>query len=161
MLRKMLPLLLVLIAQPMLAQPELSSLDAVPCDYEIYSSLQDMLPLQQVLVRRIEINAEEDQALAYSSWRLEFSSRKELQISYFKPSFELGIGFGEKLSLEFYDTNGQLLNSQQVPSTRLRRVPQQQTAPEHYYYSVDLLNIPMLVLASAKRINLTLMRPED
>lgn len=157
---------LLLLISGATAQTLFDALQGTKTNFQIVSDGNDLKVTDQIIIRnaeKVEIRVNIDEygyGYAYQSFHLEFISRKSIvaiKSDDFADKNLLQLAFylsGHKFLLSFYDWNNNLLTATTIPDNYVDVFTNASADKRMYFYSIDLIDIPILILENAKRIDI-------
>lgn len=138
--------------QILCAQTISESLGGIKTDFEIFSDSTDLEVTEQILVLAAESNTydsfNDDGGYGYQSFHLEFITQKEMN--------EVPGDRKDRnnYSLTFINHENAILFSINLRNYSVKRYHNPDIENSQFFYSIDLINIPVLVLDKTKTINI-------
>ena len=151
----------LLIVSALHAQSLSEQLGGVKTHFQLYSLTTQLNATDQLLILRAETkhNVSETYGtgwgIGYRSYHLEFITQEELNAQRLPNNF--GKSRSPRLKLTFYDTNKNILASFMIPLDRVDRQYNPSVVGGPLFYSIDLINIPIVLLDKAVAIDLVKM----
>ncbi len=142
----------------MYAQNLGQSLGGVKTNFQFFSDTINLNVTDQIIVQRAEkktysdVNFGTGWGYGYQSIHLEFTTRKDLAVKYFE--FKAGGNNGDRIEMSFYDINNILLATYTNDFTIVDLFNNPLIKDSLYFYSIDLINIPIILLDNTTKINL-------
>jgi hypothetical protein len=140
------------------AQNLKESLGGTKTNFQIYSDTVDLKVSDQIIILRAEKQTYSDSnfgtgwGYGYQSFHLEFITKKNIEIEYFK--FRNGRDNGTKLELLFYDSNNIVLTSSSIPYNYVDLYNNSSIIGSPFFYSIDLIDIPIVLLDKTAKISM-------
>lgn len=140
------------------AQNLKESLGGIKTNFQIYSDTVDLKASDQFIILRTEKKIHTDEvgrfawAYAYQSYHLEFVTKQNLKVEFFKK--EAGKDHGSKLELTFYDSNNNVLTTTTLPYEYVDVFTNTTSMDNPNFYSIDLIDIPVVLLDKTAKINM-------
>jgi len=134
------------------AQSVTEKLGGIKTNFSIYSDTIDLKTGNQVIILRAEKSAFSDDfsgygyGYGYQSYHLEFCSKKDFVV---KPEK------GNKYRLVFYDSKRNMLVNSEIPAALVNFYYNFDPKDPKYFYSIDLIDIPGVVLDQTSILNIT------
>jgi hypothetical protein len=124
-------------------------------DLQIFSNSTDLKPVDQMLVLKTSKATGSKTGkgkfrFSYQSVHLEFSINGRVENVYSANKSEKN-----KYKLSFFGSNGELIISILVPDHYVKRFNNPVSDPKIYFYSVDLLDIPVIILSNSVKLDIT------
>ncbi len=130
----------------------------VRTDFQFFSDTIDLKVTDQIIVQRAEKKTYSDfnfgtgWGYGYQSIHLEFTTRKDLVVKNFE--FKTGRNNSDRIEISFYDINNTLLASYTNDFTIVDSFNNPLIKDSPCFYSIDLIDIPIILLNNTARINL-------
>lgn len=140
------------------AQNLKESLGGIKTNFKIVSDTVDLRVSDQIIILRAEKKSSENSSFGtgwgygYQSFHLEFIAKKEIKVETFK--FKPGRDNESKLELTFYNSENSILASLSVPFDQVDALSNPTTSDRLFFYSIDLINIPVVLLEKTYKINM-------
>ena len=153
--------LLLLAYSTLYAQSLSEQMGGIKTHFQLTSMTTDLDVSDQMLILRAENVHQVDATFqagwgyAYRSYHLEFMAKKELIIQYFH--FKPGRDNASKLNLTFYDANKDTLASFPIPFEQVIIYSTTSDKGDLFFYSIDLINIPAILLDKTTAIDMVEM----
>ncbi|MDX8338282.1 hypothetical protein SLH46_03735 [Draconibacterium sp. IB214405] len=144
------------------AQSLTETLGGIPTNYKIVSDTVDLKATDQFIIQRAEKKAEHRSNMesysgygyaygyGYQSLHLEFIAKE----SYVWKEIETKNRNYDKLLFTFYDANDEILASRSWNTSEVAILYHLPSDNQRFFYSIDLLNIPIVLLEKTVKINL-------
>ncbi|HEX2921716.1 MAG TPA: hypothetical protein VHO50_11185 [Bacteroidales bacterium] len=145
------------------AQSLKESLGGISTSYRIYSDSVDLKATDQIIIQRAEKNFGTDTGgagwgYAYQSFHLEFMTYRTIKTETFK--YNRNQDNESKLELRFFNWKGNLLATKSIPYYSVDIVKNESLAGSPSFISIDLINIPIVLLDEATKIDMILKMRE-
>ncbi|WP_219932507.1 hypothetical protein [Perlabentimonas gracilis] len=145
----------VLAAGEVNAQSTIELLGRHETNFDFYSGSTNLEVSKQLIVKNAgrfydySYNADRGYGYGggYETLRLEFETEKEIE----NTSKLIGQGH---LTIDFVDVNGVILATIKFPKDRVALAFNADLSPSRKFYSVDLLDVPVLLLENTVRLNI-------
>lgn len=132
-------------------------------NFQIYSDTTNLNVTNQMLIKRAEKKSYINQSLdsgagygyAYESFHLEFATHNKYVIRTFK--HRTGRNNNDKLELTFYDSNNNTLATHTLDFSAVDLFYSLESPNIQFFYSIDLIDIPVVLLKKTAKINLIKM----
>lgn len=155
-------------ANVLIAQSLKESLGGVKTNFQIISDAIDLEASNQIIILKAE--KKHDQyadsfsgygwGYGYQSFHLEFITNKDLTVKTYKR--ERGsISRENKLDLKFYDAGNNVIASTIVPFDYVDLLRDTQKEGGPYFYSIDLIDIPVVLLDKTSKIDMVKLEPSN
>lgn len=134
------------------------ALGGVKTNFKLLSGTRDLNPADQIIIQRAERKSYSDAAYGigwgygYQSFHLEFVTSENLVEEKFK--FKTGRDNEDKLTLTFYDSEHVVHATLQLNYSEVDLLYNEESGRSQYFYSIDLINIPIVLLNKTAEINL-------
>lgn len=141
------------------AQDLEGSLGGVKTNFQIFSDANNLNPTNQIIIQRAEKKSYSDASFGigwgygYQSFHLEFVADKNLTEKKFK--FKAGRDNEDKLELTFYDSEDVVLATCILDFSAVNLLYNSSSEKSLFFYSIDLIDIPTVLLNKTTKINLT------
>lgn len=138
------------------AQNLKESLGGIKTNFLIYSDTVDLKVSDQMIILRAERKSASDSnfgtgwGYGYQSFHLEFITKKNIIIENYK--FRTGRDNGTKLELIFYDSNNSVLATSSIPYYDIDLYNNSSIIDSPFFYSIDLIDIPIVLLDKTVKI---------
>lgn len=148
----------LLVINTLAAQNLKDALGGLKTNFQIFSDSVNLDASDQIIILKADKKSYTDcqcgtgYGYGYQSFHLEFITKKQLVTKNFK--FLIGRDNGDKIELVFYDANNNVLAS---PVFSFDIVDFYNNALIHnspFFYSVDLVDIPIVLLSKTSKIDL-------
>jgi len=143
----------------LVAQNLKESLGGTKTNFQIVSDTVDLKVSDQIIILRAEQKHHGDATFGYGwgygyqSFHLEFIAKKDIKVETFK--FRTGRDNESKLELIFYNSENNILASLSVPFESVDLLSNPTTVDSSFFYSIDLIDIPIVLLEKTYKIGLT------
>ncbi|MBB3187823.1 hypothetical protein [Microbacter margulisiae] len=140
------------------AQNLSDSLGGIKTHFQLYSDTINLQPGEQFMLLRAEKKYTADPTFGYGwgygyrSYHLEFTTNKNIVVETFK--YHVGYNNDPKLVLSFYDVSGLLLSSLTFPFDRVSVCHNFSSTGSPFFYSIDLIEIPISLLDHTAKIGI-------
>jgi hypothetical protein len=140
------------------AQNLKESLGGIKTNFQIYSDTVDLKVSDQIIIIRAEKKYDSDSdfgtgwGYGYQSFHLEFITKKNIKIENYK--FRTGRDNGTKLELIFYDSNNSVLATSSFPYDYIDLYNNSSIIDSPFFYSIDLIDIPIVLLDKTAKIGM-------
>jgi len=147
------------VANILVAQNLNESLGGVKTNFKIVSDTVDLKVSDQIIILKAEQKHYGSPTFGYGwgygyqSFHLEFIAKKDIRIETFK--FRTGRDNESKLELIFYNSENNILASTSVPFESVDLLSNPSTVDNSFFYSIDLIDIPIVLLEKTYKIGLT------
>ena len=134
------------------------ALGGVKTNFELISGTIDLKPADQIIILRAERKSYSDASFGtgwgygYQSLHLEFSITEKLTEEKFR--FKTGRDNEDKIALTFYDSDNVILTNCQLNYSDVDLLYNLESVRSQFFYSIDLINIPIVLLNKTAKINL-------
>lgn len=155
------------VANVLIAQSLKESLGGVKTSFHIFSDAIDLEASNQIII--IKAEKKHDQyadsfsgygwGYGYQSFHLEFITNKDLTVKTYKR--ERGFSRENKLDLTFYDAENNVIASTTVPFDYVDLLRDTQKEGGPYFYSIDLIDIPVVLLDKTSKIDMVKLAPSN
>ncbi|WP_027585631.1 hypothetical protein [Prolixibacter bellariivorans] len=143
------------------AQSLSEQIGGIKTHFQLYSLTTNLDASEQMLVLRAETKHYSDETYAagwgfgYRSYHLEFITQKELNDQ--RLPYSIGKARYTRLKLTFYNANKDILASFMIPFERVDRQSNPSAKGGPFFYSIDLINIPLVLLGQTAAIDMVEM----
>lgn len=149
------------------AQSLSQQLDGIKTHFQLYSLTTKLDVSEQMLILRAETKHRVETDIfsgelyatgwgyGYRSYHLEFVTHEELNSQRLPNKF--GKSRYTRLKLTFYDANKNILASFTIPYERVDRQSYSSAKGGPFFYSIDLINIPLVLLDQTVAIDMVKM----
>lgn len=149
------------------AQSVSEQLGGVKTHFQLYSLTTKLDVSEQILILRAEAKHKMETDIlsgefyatgwgyGYRSYHLEFVTQEELNAQRLPGKF--GKSRYTRLRLTFFDTNKNILASFTIPYDRVDRQSYSSAKGGPFFYSIDLINIPLVLLDQTAAIGMVKM----
>lgn len=143
----------------LVAQNLKESLGGVQTNFKIVSDTVDLNVSDQIIILKAEKKHQTDAVFSYAwgygyqSFHLEFITKESLKVETFK--YKAGRDNESKLELTFYDPDNNLIASASIPFDDVDVYNNPSTVGNASFYSIDLIDIPLVLLDKTAKIDLT------
>ena len=126
--------------------------------FQIYSDTVDLKVSDQIIILRAEKQTYSDSnfgtgwGYGYQSFHLEFITKKNIKIENYK--YKTGRDNGNKLELIFYDSNNSVLATSSFPYDYVDLYNNSSIIDSPFFYSIDLIDIPIVLLDKTAKIGM-------
>jgi hypothetical protein len=140
------------------AQNLKESLGGTKTNFQIYSDTVDLKVSDQIIILRAEKQTYSDSnfgtgwGYGYQSFHLEFITKKNIKIENYK--YKTGRDNGNKLELIFYDSNNSVLATSSFPYDYVDLYNNSSIIDSPFFYSIDLIDIPIVLLDKTAKIGM-------
>ena len=144
----------------LVAQNLKEALGGVKTNFQIFSDTIDLKVSNQIIILKAE--KKHDQyadtysgygwGYGYQSFHLEFITKKNIKVDTFR--FQKGRANEIKLELVFYDSNNTILASASIPFDQVDVFNNSSKADSPFFYSIDLIDIPIVLLDKTSKIGM-------
>ncbi len=140
------------------AQDLKQSLGGIKTNFQFYSNTLNLEATDQIIIQRAERNTYSDSSFGtgwgygYQSIHLEFITGKQLVEENF--DFKAGRNNKDKIEMSFYDSNNNLLATCTNDFTMVDLFHNSLPKDSPFFYSIDLIDIPIVLLDKTAKINL-------
>jgi hypothetical protein len=140
------------------AQNLKESLGGTKTNFQIYSDTVDLKVSDQIIILRTEKQTYSDSnygtgwGYGYQSFHLEFITKKNIKIENYK--YKTGRDNGNKLELIFYDSNNNILATSSFPYYYVDLYNNPSIIDSPFFYSIDLIDIPIVLLDKTAKIGM-------
>lgn len=140
------------------AQNLKESLGGIKTNFLIYSDTVDLKVSDQMIILRAERKSASDSnfgtgwGYGYQSFHLEFITKKNIIIESYK--FRTGRDNEMKLELIFYDSNNSVLATSSIPYYDIDLCNNSSIIDSPFFYSIDLIDIPIVLLDKTVKIGM-------
>ncbi|MGB8491882.1 MAG: hypothetical protein WCE64_12570 [Bacteroidales bacterium] len=140
------------------AQNLKESLGGIKTNFQIYSDTVDLKVSDQIIILRAEKNYYSDSnfgtgwGYGYQSFHLEFITKKNIKIENYK--YRTLRDNENKLELIFYDSNNSVLATTSFPYDYVDLFNNSSIKDSPFFYSIDLIDIPVVLLDKTARIGM-------
>jgi|GEM_PF-6599286 len=145
------------------AQSLSEQMGGIKTHFQFYSLITHLNVSDQMLILRAEnvhhaVDFTESAfgwGSGYRSFHLEFASEEELNTQTF--TYKAGRDNDDKLKLTFYDANKHILASFPIPFERVNMYSGTNDKKDSFFYSIDLINVPLIILDKTAAIDMVKM----
>jgi hypothetical protein len=151
----------LMVANVLLGQSLKESLGGIKTNFQIFSDTVDLKNSNQIIILKAE--KKHDQyadsysgygwGYGYQSFHLEFITNKDLTVKTYKRDRGT-INREDKLDLKFYDAENNVIASTIVPFEYVDLLRDTQKEGGPYFYSIDLIDIPVVLLDKTSKIDM-------
>ncbi len=140
------------------------SLGGIKTNFQIYSDTADLKVSDQIIVLRAEKRYSSDSnfgtgwGFGYQSFHLEFITKKDIKIESFK--YRSGRDNETRFELVFYDSQNNVLATSSSPYHYVDLLNNSSITDSPFFYSIDLIDIPIVLLDKTVKINMIKMVAE-
>jgi hypothetical protein len=138
----------------LVAQSLSESLGSTKTNFQIVSDSTDLMVSDQIILLRAEKKTYSDNysgwGYGYREFHLEFTSKKSIVERYATSRSEK-----HQIKLTFYDSKGNLLTNITLPAEFLNQYTNSATDNTLFFYSLDLIDVPIVVLDKTKKLDIT------
>jgi hypothetical protein len=141
------------------AQNLKESLGGIKTNFQFFSDTTNLKAIDQIIIQRAEKKSSSDSnfgtgwGYGYQSFHIEFITRKHLTVTKF--AYKAGRNNNDKLELTFYDCNNIVLASYSADFSIVDLFNNSLSNDSQIFYSIDLIDIPIVLLDKTVKINLT------
>lgn len=141
------------------AQNLKESLGGTKTNFQIFSDTVDLKASDQILILKAEAKHEADATFGYGwgygyqSFHLEFITKKNINVETFK--YRTGRDNESRLELQFYDSENNMLASTSIPFDSVDLFNNSSIDGSPFFYSIDLIDIPIVLLDKTAKISMT------
>ncbi len=135
------------------------SLGGVKTNFQLFSDTTNLNPMNQIIIQRAERKSYGDfdfgtgWGYGYQSYHIEFVSGKNLAEKKFK--YRAGRDNQDKLELTFYNAGNVVLATCLLNFYSVDLLYNSSSDKSLFFYSIDLVDIPIVLLNETVKINLT------
>jgi hypothetical protein len=133
-------------------------LGGVKTNFQLFSDTTNLNPKNQIIIQRAERKSYSDASFGtgwgygYQSFHIEFTADKNLVEGKFK--YKAGRDNGDKLELTFYDSGNVVLATRTLDYSAVDLLYNLSSDNNRFFYSIDLIDIPIVLLSETAKINL-------
>jgi hypothetical protein len=134
------------------------SLGGTKTNFQIYSDTVNLKVSDQIIIKRAEKQTYSDSnfgtgwGYGYQSFHLEFITNKNIKIENYK--YKAGRDNETKLELIFYDSNNRILATSSLPYYYVDLYNNPSITDSVFFYSIDLIDIPIVLLDKTAKIGM-------
>ena len=135
-----------------------NSLGGVKTNFQLFSDTTNLNPTNQIIIRRADKKSAGDVSFGtgwgygYQSFHFEFISNKNIIEK--KYMYKAGRDNDDKLELTFYNSDNVVLATYLLDYSYVDLLYNSSSDRSQYFYSIDLINIPIVLLNETVKINL-------
>ncbi|MBN2637401.1 MAG: hypothetical protein JXR61_14095 [Prolixibacteraceae bacterium] len=135
-----------------------NALGGVKTNFQLFSDTTNLNPTNQMIIKRAEKKSSSDVSFGtgwgygYQSFHIEFIADKNLTEKTFK--YRAGRDNEDKLELTFHGSSNVVLATCLVHYSVVDLLYHSSAVSSRYFYSIDLIDIPLVLLNETVKINL-------